>query len=140
MLDIPTIIDGSFSVYEAHSWVQDCWQKNQDSLPLIYSSADPAEGHKIQSVFGSEEAASALETFFGALASILVSTETARLIVAGGETSGAVIEHLDIEKLEIGPEIDPGVPALRASPTLTLALKSGNFGTKHFFVKAATQL
>ena len=140
MLDVATIIDGSFSVDDANAWFQGCWQNNQDSLPIIYSSADPAEVQNIQSVFGSEVAAFALETFFGALAGVLVAKETVRLIVAGGETSGSVVEALDIERLEIGPEIDPGVPALRASPTLTLALKSGNFGTKDFFVKAAAQL
>ena len=139
-LNVSKIIDGSFSVDDAHAWVQGCWHNNQYSLPLIYSSAEPADVQNIQSVFGSELAASALETFFGELASVLVATETARLIVAGGETSGAVVEALDIERLEIGPEIDPGVPALRASPSLTLALKSGNFGAKDFFVKAAAQL
>ena len=59
-----------------------------------------------------------------------------RIITAGGETSGAVIEGLGISELEIGPEIDPGVPALRAGPNLVVALKSGNFGGKDFFVKA----
>jgi uncharacterized protein YgbK (DUF1537 family) len=66
----------------------------------------------------------------------------ARLIVAGGETSGAVVNALDIDALAIGPEIDPGVPWTRslAGIDLALALKSGNFGTPDFFLKAWTML
>jgi len=58
-------------------------------------------------------------------------------VVAGGETSGAVATALARPWFEIGPEIDPGVPALRAAGApLTLALKSGNFGAEDFFAKA----
>ena len=63
-----------------------------------------------------------------------------RLVVAGGETSGAVVEALRLNALSMGPEIDPGVPAMRAGPTLTIALKSGNFGADDFFEKAAAIL
>jgi uncharacterized protein YgbK (DUF1537 family) len=62
------------------------------------------------------------------------------MIVAGGETSGAVVERLGLTELEIGPEISPGVPALRAGPDLVLALKSGNFGADSFFDEAASML
>jgi len=60
------------------------------------------------------------------------------LIVAGGETSGAVVGALGIKALEIGPEIDPGVPWTRSKEGqgLVLALKSGNFGSPDFFLKA----
>ena len=60
-------------------------------------------------------------------------------MTAGGETSGAVVEGLGLDRLEIGPEIDPGVPAMRAG-SLALALKSGNFGASDFFERAATRL
>jgi uncharacterized protein YgbK (DUF1537 family) len=61
-----------------------------------------------------------------------------RFVVAGGETSGAVVEALGVRALAIGPEIDPGVPwtASVAGPPLLLALKSGNFGSREFFAKA----
>ena len=68
-----------------------------------------------------------------------------RLIVAGGETSGAVVEALGVKRLRIGSEIDPGVPwtmadsIMRARP-LAIALKSGNFGTPDFFLKAWSAL
>ena len=60
------------------------------------------------------------------------------LVVAGGETSGAVVQALDVKALRIGPEIDPGVPWCESlgSPDLALALKSGNFGGEDFFLKA----
>jgi uncharacterized protein YgbK (DUF1537 family) len=59
------------------------------------------------------------------------------LVVAGGETSGAVAQALDLEALSIGPEIDPGVPILIGGKgRIALALKSGNFGAPDFFLKA----
>ena len=65
-----------------------------------------------------------------------------RMIVAGGETSGAVVNGLGVTALEIGPEIDPGVPWTRSigGTELALALKSGNFGAPDFFLKAWDRL
>ena len=67
-----------------------------------------------------------------------IAAGVGRLVVAGGETSGAVVGALDVTALRIGPEIDPGVPwtaSVGARPLL-LALKSGNFGAPDFFTKA----
>ena len=74
------------------------------------------------------------------VARLAVTRGVTRIITAGGETSGAVVEALDLDELRIGPEIDPGVPALRAGPRLVLALTSGNFGAEDFFQKAANVL
>jgi hypothetical protein len=65
-----------------------------------------------------------------------------KLVVAGGETSGAVVQALNVRSLRIGPQIDPGVPWTLANgtPAIALALKSGNFGTPDFFAKALAQL
>ncbi len=65
-----------------------------------------------------------------------------RFLVAGGETSGAVVGALGVAALQIGPEIDPGVPWTRSigAPDVALALKSGNFGAPDFFLKAWTKL
>lgn len=112
------------------------WLLTEDGLPLAYSSADPAEVQQVQSRFGRERAAAALEGFFAEVARLVVTGGATRLVTAGGETSGAVVEGLALDRLEIGPEIDPGVPALRARKDLVLALKSGNFGTEDFFEKA----
>ena len=72
----------------------------------------------------------------------LVGRGFSRLLVAGGETSGAVVHALGAQALAIGPEIDPGVPWTRTldGPEMALALKSGNFGAPDFFLKAWKQL
>ena len=112
------------------------WLLAQDGLPLAYSSADPEAVKAVQAEFGRARSAEALESFFAATARALVEGGATRIITAGGETSGAVVEGLELGTLEIGPEIDPGVPALRARADLVVALKSGNFGTEDFFEKA----
>lgn len=116
------------------------WLLAQDGLPVAYSSADPDKVREIQNTHGREASAAAIEGLFADLARLLVAGGVERLITAGGETSGAVVAALAPETLEIGPEIDPGVPALRARPDLVLALKSGNFGAENFFDKAAQTL
>lgn len=113
------------------------WALAADGLPLVYSSADPRTVKAVQDRFGREKAAAAIETFYADLAILAVAAGVTRIITAGGETSGAVVEALTLEELEIGPEIDPGIPALRAGPNLVVALKSGNFGAEDFFEKAA---
>ncbi|MEM9349041.1 MAG: 3-oxo-tetronate kinase [Pseudomonadota bacterium] len=112
------------------------WASEQAGLPLIYSSADPAVVAAVQEKFGRERAAHAIESLFSKTAQRAQEVGFSRIITAGGETSGAVVEGLAPDKLSIGPEIDPGVPALRADGSLVLALKSGNFGTEDFFEKA----
>lgn len=116
------------------------WSMKQSGIPLVYSSADPQQVKQTQTEFGQELSASALESFFAELASELVSMGARRILSAGGETSGAIVEGLKLSTLQIGPEIDPGVPALRAGDSLVIALKSGNFGAPDFFVKAADVL
>lgn len=116
------------------------WALSQDGLPLVYSSADPDAVRAVQARHGTEAVAHKLDFFFAETARLLVAGGVTRLITAGGETSGAVIEGLSVANLEIGPEIDPGVPAIRARENLVLALKSGNFGAEDFFAKAAARL
>jgi uncharacterized protein YgbK (DUF1537 family) len=113
------------------------WAVSQEGIPVIYSSADPEVVRQVQKTHGREASAEAIEAFFAATARALVAAGVTRLITAGGETSGAVVEGLSLGELAIGPEIDPGVPALRAGEDLVLALKSGNFGAPDFFAKAA---
>jgi uncharacterized protein YgbK (DUF1537 family) len=114
------------------------WALKQAGLPLIYTSDEPQHVSLEQSRFGKERSAKAIEGFFGKLAVGAAKAGMSRIISAGGETSGAVVKALGIEALEIGPMIDPGVPALRvAGRNLVLALKSGNFGAPDFFIKAA---
>jgi uncharacterized protein YgbK (DUF1537 family) len=85
--------------------------------------------------------AQAIESFTGELAGCLKAAGFRRFVVAGGETSGAVVQALGVRQLAIGPEIDPGVPALRGVDVpVGLALKSGNFGAADFFSKALQQI
>ncbi|MBA3520808.1 MAG: four-carbon acid sugar kinase family protein [Rhizobiales bacterium] len=114
----------------------------QDAEPLVYSSAEPETVRTSQRRFGADRVARTLERLFGAAAAALVRDGIRRLVVAGGETSGAVVSALRIRRLAIGPEIDPGVPALKVDgpPALALALKSGNFGGPDFFAKALASL
>jgi len=109
---------------------------------LIYSSDEPASVRAVQEKLGRDAAGHLVERELAAVAKKLVAAGFRRLIVAGGETSGAVVNGLGVTALEIGPEIDPGVPWTRSigGPDLALALKSGNFGAPDFFVKAWQQL
>ena len=115
---------------------------NTGNAPLLYSSSDPEDVAAAQQRYGRERVADALEGLFGAVAATLVGSGVRRLVVAGGETSGAVIGALDLGALQVGTEIDPGVPVLVAAgpPMLGLALKSGNFGAVDFFEKALARL
>jgi 3-dehydrotetronate 4-kinase len=112
-----------------------------DKPVLIYSSADPTAVRAAQAELGRDRAGHFVEQAIAAVAKELVASGFTRLIVAGGETSGAVVQGLGVASLEIGPEIDPGVPWTRAvGRDLVLALKSGNFGAPDFFTKAWTKL
>ena len=130
-IDLDALMAGTLS---ADTLVE--WAAAQSGLPLIYSSDEPQNVAAAQKVHGAEALAGRLEDYFGELAQGLVREGFGRLIVAGGETSGAVVTALGLDALEIGPKIDPGVPAVR-SGALALALKSGNFGAEDFFEKAA---
>jgi uncharacterized protein YgbK (DUF1537 family) len=109
---------------------------------LVYSTAPPAQVAAVQETLGRERAASLIEEAFATLARQLVERGVRRLVVAGGETSGAVVQALGVTALAIGPQIDPGVPWTTSlgNPRLALALKSGNFGATDFFQKALGML
>ncbi len=109
---------------------------------LIYSTADTTAVKAVQQQLGVEQAGTMLERTLGTIAHGLVQRGVRQLVVAGGETSGACVQALNITQLRIGPQIDPGVPWCHAhsdaAPVsgLHLTLKSGNFGTDDFFSKA----
>mgnify|MGYP003345580315 CR=1 FL=1 len=105
---------------------------------LIYSTAEPADVQAIQSRLGAANAGQLIENALASLASALVEAGVDQMVVAGGETSGAVVQALGIEALRIGPQIDPGVPWTMSigDKRIALVLKSGNFGGEDFFVKA----
>jgi uncharacterized protein YgbK (DUF1537 family) len=106
---------------------------------VIAASAPPDKVAALQQRLGREEAGALIERALASIAEGLVARGVRRLVVAGGETSGAVASRLGIRSLRIGGEIDPGVPwtfAEGGTPPLLLALKSGNFGAPDFFLKS----
>ena len=109
---------------------------------LIYATNTAAEVKAVQRELGAERAGHLVEQAMGRIASGLREAGVRRFVVAGGETSGAVVQALNIQLLQIGAQIDPGVPACVSMPgePLALALKSGNFGGVDFFDKALKQL
>jgi len=113
---------------------------------LVYSTADSGDVKAVQGRLGVEEAGALVEATLAAVARGLVQLGVRQLVVAGGETSGACVQALGITQMQIGPQIDPGVPwchalcALAPNEGLHLTLKSGNFGTDDFFTKAFTML
>jgi 3-dehydrotetronate 4-kinase len=110
---------------------------------LVYSTASPLDVAAAQAVSGGHELGTRLESLLAAVARRLVESGARRLMVAGGETSGACVQALGVARLRIGAQIDPGVPWCHAAPSLAadglhLALKSGNFGGIDFFERAFT--
>lgn len=117
------------------------WARAQSDAPLLYATADAATLAQTQAALGVAEAGALVEHTLARIARGLVDAGTQRLVVAGGETSGAVVQALDVRTLRIGAAICPGVPWTQAVRTagqapLKLALKSGNFGGPDFFTEA----
>lgn len=110
---------------------------------LIYSSAGPDRVKEVQAQLGVQAAGSSIESLLGLVAKGLVALGVGQLLVAGGETSGACVKALGIDQMQIGQQIDPGVPWCYAEvhdKPLHLALKSGNFGAPDFFTNAFSKL
>ena len=140
-LDPLKLAQGAESAEKAIQWASD---KLGRSPVLIYATAEPSAVKAVQERLGVEAAGALVERTLAGVARGLVERGVRRLVVAGGETSGAVVQALGVEKLRIGPQIDPGVPWCAAQTPAAkggivhLALKSGNFGTEDFFSKAFT--
>jgi 3-dehydrotetronate 4-kinase len=138
-LDPVAIASGRLTPQQVIGWLV---EQSASSTPLVYSSDDPARVRAAQDELGAERAGQVVEALIGAVAAALPAQGFSRILVAGGETSGAVVNALGVKALSIGPEIDPGVPWTRSlsGPDVALALKSGNFGTADFFIKAWSSL
>jgi uncharacterized protein YgbK (DUF1537 family) len=116
--------------------------KHGDETVLIYATSTPDEVKAVQKELGVDRAGHLVEQALASIASRLRDAGVRKFVVAGGETSGAVVQALGVKSLRIGAQIDPGVPATQSigEEPLALTLKSGNFGTKDFFVKALNSL
>ncbi len=126
-------------VEEVVSWVA---EQGPDFPVLLYTSSDPREVRENQRVHGRVLAGAWFEGVMGAVAGRVVELGFRQIVVAGGETAGAVVKALEIRAMRICAEIDPGVPWTETlgSPPIALALKSGNFGGADFFEKSFSLL
>ena len=134
-LEIENIIKDKKSKHELIEWAK----KQPKNQPVVIYSSTRNEGNPdAQKLYKIQNVGRLIETEFGNIAKKLVKSGFRKLIVAGGETSGAVVSALKIKKLRIGQEISSGIPWTETltNPKLALALKSGNFGEQDFFVKA----
>lgn len=137
------IAGGVDVVAEALAWAQPLLASG---TVLVYSTADANVVKSVQDAIGIDKAGAMVEHALAVIARGLAERGVRQLIVAGGETSGACVEALGISKMQIGAQIDPGVPWCHAQTSvapddgLHLALKSGNFGADDFFSKAFTML
>jgi uncharacterized protein YgbK (DUF1537 family) len=130
---------GDDVVGQAADWAS---QRMKEGPVLVSASAPPDSVKTIQEKLGRERAGALVEEALAAIARRLVAHGVRRLVVAGGETSGAVVKALGVKGLRIGRQIDPGVPwtASTGDPPIALALKSGNFGGTDFFLRSFTVL
>jgi len=134
-VELEALMEGRTALDQAVAFVRN----HRDAAPAVYSTADPIDVAAAQNRYGQERVAQAIEHFFGQLAQRLVADGVTRLAIGGGETSGAVVTALGFDHFIVGPEIDPGVPALATfglRHDIRLALKSGNFGATDFYDKA----
>ncbi len=139
---MPDQADVASLVAQIRAWAKPLL--NQDQPILVYATADAATVSRLQQQCDAHLLGSRIEQLLGKVAQDLVEDGVGQLIVAGGETSGACVQALAIDQMQIGLQIDPGVPwcfshLSAAGPRaggLHLTLKSGNFGTDDFFTKA----
>jgi uncharacterized protein YgbK (DUF1537 family) len=136
-LDPDQVIAGPHEARQALAWALG---RLKDGPILIASSSSPDQVAALQARHGRDAAGRAIEQAMADIAAGLVQAGVRRLVVAGGETSGAVVDRLTIPGFLVGAEIAPGVPVLRAvgaaEGAMLLALKSGNFGGEDFFADA----
>ncbi|QBF30165.1 3-oxo-tetronate kinase [Thalassococcus sp. S3] len=137
-IDVPGVMSDTVTAANLLAFIK----AKRGLAPLVYSSGTPEEVKDLQSKYGREAVSAKLDALFATTAQQLVENGFRRIVVAGGETSGAVAkaitDQLDVSAMTLGPEIDPGVPMLTigTDEPVALALKSGNFGAEDFFAKA----
>ncbi|PSH59027.1 serine kinase [Phyllobacterium brassicacearum] len=140
-LDPERLLAGSEEINAAISWAGD---RISAGPIVIAASAAPEMVSQLQSRYGRDASGHAIESATSSIAAELVARGVRRMVIAGGETSGAAVDRLGIPAFLIGPEIAPGVPVLRTignvQGDMLLALKSGNFGGGDFFAAALAMM
>ncbi|MEO1313387.1 MAG: 3-oxo-tetronate kinase [Pseudomonadota bacterium] len=139
-LDPQRLAEGPDALEAARTWLR---AQAPDQPKIIYATAEPEQVARAQAALGSKKAGALVEEALATLAQDALASGVTRVVVAGGETSGAVVKALNITTFDLGPEIAPGVPWCMASTAqgpIALALKSGNFGDEDFFTTAFAKL
>jgi uncharacterized protein YgbK (DUF1537 family) len=133
------LIDDAGEIERTLNWAKD---RIASGPIVIASSKEPEQVAALQARYGRDKSGHAIEGALAEIASGLVGFGVRRLVVAGGETSGAAVDRLGVAAFRLGPEIAPGVPLMRTvgrkGGELQMALKSGNFGGRDFFTRALT--
>ncbi len=136
-LSTQALIEDRGEIDRALGWAKD---RIEAGPIVIASSEEPEQVAALQARYGREKSGHAIEHALAEIASQLVTFGVRRLVVAGGETSGAAVDRLGVSAFRLGPEIAPGVPLMRTvgrnGGDLQMALKSGNFGGRDFFTRA----
>ncbi|MGE0556993.1 MAG: 3-oxo-tetronate kinase [Burkholderiales bacterium] len=138
-LDVPQLLAGRDVVDEALDWARA--QKTQQPL-LFYATSTPEQLRASSTQGDAIATGQKIEAALADIAAGMAEAGARRFVIAGGETSGAVVKRLGISALRIGPAIDPGVPwtCSTGERPLALVLKSGNFGSADFFEKSLARL
>lgn len=133
-IDVGALARGEDVVSSALAFIDD----HRDGLPIVAATSEPDVVRRIQSEFGVERSAQLIEQALGSIALGARERGVRRIMVAGGESSGAVVNGLGVRALHIGPEVAPGVPWTLSDDDepLALLLKSGNFGGDDVFADA----
>ncbi len=137
-IDLLAVADPVEVVEEAVRWAD----LHRDAAPLIATTVPPPRLREIQAALGRRAAAELAERLLADIAAALYRRDFRQFIVAGGETSGAVVRELGVTSIRIGSEICTGVPWTESvgGPDVALVLKSGNFGSDSFFEDAVRKL
>lgn len=130
-LDTDSILAGTYTVSNVREWLA----RHSAQSVLVSTSSPPETVSFLQSRYGKEKVSSCLESF---LAEVAVTPGFDALVVAGGETSGAVVQAMECDQLRVGPSVCPGVPVMQEvdGKERQIVLKSGNFGDADFFQSA----
>ena len=131
-MDPVAMLEGRETLEDAWKFVRENW-----GIPVLVYSSDTARNVKEVQQYGQERVAEMLEQAAAKLAERAVAHGIRRVVVAGGETSGAVTKRLGFSSYQIGASVAPGVPVMvpMENEALRLVLKSGNFGQEEFFIK-----
>lgn len=143
-IDTKRLLKGDDLVLELMRWVRSQWEQNPTPTPVLVYATDSLEDLSSQTTTERKTLSERIESTLAGLAEQALSYNLDALLVAGGETSGKVVQGLGITAIHSGIELDPGVIWAKAKAKtgrdIFIALKSGNFGSVELYTKAWERL